>query len=401
MSGRAYRPSSIARVIACPPSAVLPGDDTASQWANEGTAAHTLIEMCYRLELSPADFCGQLIDVYDDDGVTVEQFKVTVEMVEAVDVFIARSAEVEKFYSRIDYEIPKKENGNRPASFDALTEVKLKSVLLSSLDFSGTIDRLFVSYEPKRKTAHILDYKHGAGVKVDTEDNAQLISYALLVFENFETVKTVAVEIIQPRIASNDNDSNFVSVTRGEAMEFAGHISAAADLAKEFEREPDDSLFNPSSVACRWCPAKINCPAIGAQVGGLVKIGDTLATLDSSTLGRLLDLGPSILADAKEIAQARLLAGQSVAGWKMVTAATKRKLNADAEEILKKKRIRKSVSHTSKLKSPAQLEKAGVDKSLVASISFKPTGGLTLVPMSDKREPVKRSRAVDDFERIE
>lgn len=382
-----YRPSYAARILACPPSAVLPGVDTASTFANEGTAAHSLIEMAFRLELAPGDFLGELIDVLNDDGVTIEQFEVTQEMVDAVTVFLDRSKAIEKSYIEqvfVDYQ--------------ALTEKRLESVKLKSLDFGGTIDRLFVSDDPETPTAHLLDYKHGAGVKVETEDNAQLKSYALLVFENFELVETVAAEIVQPRVERSANDPpSYLTLTRADALSFADEVLAAAQIAREYLDDPDTALLNPSAAACRWCPAKMNCPALGRSANELIVQPLSLTNLDAAKLGKLLDLAPMLIDKAKELARSKILAGETVPGWKMVTSQTRRQLTADAEAVLKKKKIRKTVSHVSKLKSPAQLEKAGVDEKIVASISYKPTGGLTLVPMSDRRAPVKRPRAVDVF----
>lgn len=396
MSGaRLYRPSAIGRVIDCPPSAVLPADDTGSSYANEGTAAHRLIEMSIRLEMSPADFKGDVIDVLGDDGQTIDQFIVTDDMIAATTAFL------EYLDTTVDAD-----------KFQRFTETRLGSSRISSVigsDFSGTIDQLFIPLTREQcglgsTKAIIADYKHGAGVYVEVENNAQLLSYALFVFENYPHVETVDAHIFQPRARTEDPPGRFVTVTRDQAETMVSDILYAVSRGATYLEDPDSNvdLFNPSKSNCQFCPAQKNCPGLDAARNEMVALEfDQLPAVDNEQLARILEVGPMIVERAKQIAQEKLLSGEEVPGFKMVEAVARRKWKDEAEETLRKKKIRKSITHESKLRSPAQLEKAGVKKELIASLCFKPTGGLTLVSSTDRRAAITRSRPEDDFERLE
>ena len=57
------RSSSMERCNACPGSAILAGGEISKsdEYAREGTAAHTLLEYCLRIEVSPESSIGCLL----------------------------------------------------------------------------------------------------------------------------------------------------------------------------------------------------------------------------------------------------------------------------------------------------------------------------------------------------
>ena len=58
-------PSSASRWLHCPGSVALHAqiEDTGSSFADEGTAAHALAEMCLRQGVDAAAFIGRMIEV--------------------------------------------------------------------------------------------------------------------------------------------------------------------------------------------------------------------------------------------------------------------------------------------------------------------------------------------------
>jgi hypothetical protein len=64
------RPSAAARWVNCPGSVALyklhQPEDTSSSYANEGSAAHALAEMCLLMGMDPHEMIGEVI--YKDEG---------------------------------------------------------------------------------------------------------------------------------------------------------------------------------------------------------------------------------------------------------------------------------------------------------------------------------------------
>ena len=247
---RRYRPSSMGRIIACPPSAVLPQvNEPASTFANSGTAQHTLNEICLRLEVKPEDCRGDTISVFDDDGNEVDRFIVDQERIDCAKYFLDYCESVDNAMKTLHGE-----------SVRSLTEHHIVAANILP-NFRGTIDRLYYSDEPN-SSAFIVDYKHGAGVKVVAEDNPQLKAYALLVVEKFKQVSCVAVAIVQPRCYGDKITTAEFSIDDLREYERQIRETRRDGNAYSMRRAGDEetlALVNPGDH-CRWCPAKKSCP---------------------------------------------------------------------------------------------------------------------------------------------
>ena len=140
--------SSSHRWMACPGSIRMSAglESRTNSFAAEGTAAHQLAETC----LSPPgmnadDMIGRTIKV---EGF---EFEVDLEMVEAVDVYVAYVSDLRAKGYYVELE----------QRFD-----------LSSLypGMFGTAD--CVAYDEKTKHLVVADYKHGRGVAVEPQENS-------------------------------------------------------------------------------------------------------------------------------------------------------------------------------------------------------------------------------------
>lgn len=218
--------SSAERWLNCPPSARLNEkiEAEASIYASEGTDAHALAE--YKLK--------KALGVIDEGFVTPKSFNLEMDICTSdyVDLIIKECREL--LYS-----------GDKP---NVYVEQKL--------DFSkwvpggfGTVDSLVIS--PKKKFMHVIDFKYGKGVKVSSENNAQMMCYALgaLVAYGGE-IDEIKLTIFQPRI---DNISSW-TISRDNLYRWATNtLAPIAELAYagkgNFKAGPH----------CTFCKAKPDC----------------------------------------------------------------------------------------------------------------------------------------------
>ena len=236
-------PSASERWTSCTASIVACGDtkDEGSIYANEGTEAHNYAEAVLSSKLD--------IDAVPDD------FRPHV-----------------KFYTDHCQKLIQ-------PGFDAYIESKVP--LFYDPESTGTMDFAVVSEDVVR----VRDYKHGAGVLVEAQDNPQLAIYALSLIRDlqesgmyaFGPATLVDIGIVQPRHHA-DVPIRLWAVSLADLEEFCKGIEYAALQVREGMRrinewklhndgEPDLNevapalKFAPSAEACRWCPIKGRCEA--------------------------------------------------------------------------------------------------------------------------------------------
>jgi len=356
--------------MACPGSITdVTPEDTFSPYAAEGSVAHQLANQCWLLGETPDLFLGEQRQ-WDD-----QSFEVTEEMVAAVQTyldFVEVSAE-----------------GNQ-----VRTEVRLEHSQYSY--FGGTIDTAIPA------TMHIIDFKYGAGIPVDPEENAQLTCYALLLLDHLKLrPETVQLSIVQPR-----------------AGHAAGPIRswlARPDYLEQFQRDLDAVMSGSRSDElhagdhCRWCPQKADCPELyelsiqtAQSEFGAVSDG-TMIDMDAQRAAKILSYRAAITAYLSRIDQwvhTELSVGRDVPGYKLVNRYGNRRYTVDESEVLKacrKAKHGKRDIYKSELLSPAQLEKV-VGKDVVAPLVERPHLGTTVVRNTDKREAVTNLSASEEFE---
>jgi hypothetical protein len=364
-------PSTASRWLACPGSVALSEkveQPEPSIYAKEGTAAHKLAELLMT-KGAPADrYLGKKLN-----GI-----EVTKEMIAAVDHYLNYIFDIE-FESECTIQIERK--------------VKLLSGLY------GTADCLVYNHEDQ--SLHVIDYKHGIGVPVAVENNPQLIIYGLAAAKLF-TPTEIHLTIVQPRTRETDRAIQVWSVD-AKQLKKDWLLKLKAGIKRVYE-EPN--TFKTGSH-CRWCNAKIICPAQQKEAQKLAKLEfSEPAELSKKQIKHILDSADRVQAFIEEVrkfAHRTINEGGSIPGYKLVQRRSNRQWTNEKDVIrkLKDRRLKKEIIFTEpKLKSPAQLEKiVGKDKALKKFIekhTTKPDTGLTLVPVSDSREATTAARK--DFE---
>ena len=391
--------SSADRWLNCPGSTALiatlpPRPD--SVYAAEGTAAHELARLCLTRDQHPTLYLGE----------TLEGFVVTQEMCDAVVVYL-NAVDTEKA---------------RTKTAELYVEQGFVLQIDSAADGEvfGTNDAMV--YHPSEGRLVVFDYKHGVGVSVSAEDNAQLKFYAAgAVFSKPEwKLSELILCIVQPRARSlallpDDADPE---LKRGiqkwpmdvlELMEFQGDVNEAIAKAAA---HPDE--FTTGSH-CKWCDAAPVCPAKEAEVlraaqldfADMTEIStDVLPepkTFDTARLGQILQTGKILndwLNQIQEYVEGLVLSGVPVEGWKAVEKIGRAKWVAadedvagyvdmmfgiDQDSIRPRKLV--TIGEFEKLMKAAGATKAQIDDAKLL-YTIKESSGLTLAPASDKRPAV-------------
>lgn len=119
---------------------------------------------------------------------------------------------------------------------------------------------------PSARTLYVPDFKHGAGIAKDIgrgSGTPQPWQYAAGFLYGEPTlvdpsaVDTVVLGIIQPRAFHPQGPIRELEVTAYEVFEYLEHRMDRAILRA---RSPDAKLI-PGDTQCRFCPAKVECPA--------------------------------------------------------------------------------------------------------------------------------------------
>ena len=384
MSHALLAPSSAARWINCPPSAMLNAEagDRDTVFTREGTLAHAVAELKARKY-----FIGMGPQKY---GAALRKFKAD-----------------ELWQDEMD--------GHTDAYLDALKDIAATFTdtpyvaLEQRVDFSeyvpegfGTADCIMIGGE----VLHIVDFKYGKGVDVSAEDNPQLKLYAvgaILQYMAFYDIFTVRMTIVQPRIK---REPDTWEIEARNLLNWAEHaVKPAAQLAIAGEGEFAEGDW------CRWCAVRGNCRARAGANTALEDFGCKMPPLlTDEEVGRALTLGrrlKSWLSDLEEYALAACLNGNDVPGWKAVEGRAVRawtdqdaafkaaKLAGVPEEMLYK---REPVTLAQLEKIMGKKEFAKVFTQPKAMYVTTPPGKPTLVTADDKRNAItNKPTAEDDF----
>jgi hypothetical protein len=149
-------------------------------------------------------------------------------------------------------------NSLRPdAAHEVFIEAKVP--LFYMPEENGTCDFAIISND----RIWIRDYKHGAGVLVEAEDNLQLAIYAQSFIDanadlyDFSPTTIVDIGIVQPRYRGEDIVRTW-ELTIADLQEFCKDVTSAVEKIRS-----GDTEFVPGEETCRWCPKawKGQCPA--------------------------------------------------------------------------------------------------------------------------------------------
>ncbi len=370
--------SSASRWMKCPGSVRLCENTVrrSSEYADEGTAAHALAELCFKNGDKDATIhIGQII----------EGQPVTLDMAEAVNVYLDEVYADFQPGDEQDFEVRFSLNEIHTGLF-------------------GTADR--VRYRPSTATLRITDYKHGAGVPVEVEDNVQLMYYAIggaLRLHN-RGIRTIEIQIVQPRCPHSDGPVRIWALDVVDLLEFAADLRDAA-LATE---DPNAPLVPGDH--CRWCAAAGFCPALAkkAIAAASREFGPGLE-YEPGELSEAMERIPMIMQWAKsvmEFAYGEAQAGRIPPGYKIVEKRGSRKWRDDEKAIAELKALGVSedkIFEPRELRSVPSIEKVYGKKNMkeLEDLIVMESSGTTLAPLKDRRPAVAKATATDEFAAVD
>lgn len=378
--------SSMHRWSACPGSVRLSAglESTSSFYAAEGTVAHEMAAGCLESGADSDQWLAGAVKRLDEYDI-----QLTAEMREAVQVYLdaVRGDAIE-------------EDGSAPIR---LVEHKFHLKELHP-DLFGTAD--CVQVWPAKKLMRVYDYKHGAGVAVDVDNNVQLKYYALGALLSYKKpIAEVELVIVQPRCP---HEGGQVRRYRFKAVEL---LDFEADLMDAVRRTEDPNAPLHLGDHCHWCPAAALCPEAKSRAQEAAKMEFSNTTpYDPKVLADTLAILPAIEGWAKtvrEFAYGEAQHGRTPPGYKLVDKRPTRKWNVDDHTVERELSTiglaESDIYAPRELQSPAQIEKVigkakkNADKlAVIERICQKVSSGTKLVPESEPGEPVKRS-AQEDF----
>lgn len=363
--------SSSHRWLNCPPSARLceTYEDKGSDYAAEGTDAHSLCEYKLRMALGmEATDPTEHLTWYNE------------EMLDCANGYASYILEL----------------------VEAAKETCTDPVVLieQRVDFSrwveqgfGTSDAIIIS----DGTLRVVDYKHGLGVLVEADNNPQMMCYALGALELFDAIydiDTVAMTVYQPR---RQNVSTF-EMSKDDLYRWADEVlKPTAELAFA-----GDGNFLCGEW-CGFCKAKHECRA-RAEANLMLaqydfKLPPLLEDTEIEVILSRADQLVSWVNDIKEYALQQAISGKEWTGFKLVEGRSNRRYTDEAAVTQTVTDAgfdpyeRKLLGITAMQKL---LGKSRFDELLSAYIE-KPQGKPTLVPESDKR-PVMNNAKTDFME---
>ena len=375
--------SSAARWLNCTPSARLTEkiEDTTSEYAAEGTLAHSIGELLlqYELKLIKKPKFTKELELLKDNALYYEG------MLDEVSDYVNYA--MEQYHA-------------------ALAKTKDAKIFLEEmLDYStyvpsgfGTGDCIIIA----DGEMEIIDLKFGKGVEVSPVDNPQLKLYALGAYEKYyfiygiDTIKMTIAQVRLNNISSSDISAEMLE----EWAENEVKPKAKLAYAGKGEQIPGDW--------CMFCKVKATCKARAeantefytqhkkdTNLLGIEEIADILAMADE--LKKWAD-------DIQAYALDTALEGTKYPGWKLVEGRSNRKITDEAElaGVLMNAGYEDSKIYKPKtLEGITALEKVVGKKKfaeLAAGLIDKPPGKPTLVVENDKRKEL--DSVEDDFDFI-
>lgn len=362
------------RWLNCTPSArlELEFENTGSEAAREGTAAHALCE--HKLKRALHMRSRRPVSDFDSD-----------EMEECTDAYADFVME----------------------QYEAAKQVCEDPVILieQRLDFScyvpdgfGTGDCLIISDD----RLHIIDFKYGMGVLVEAEDNPQMKLYALgalAVYDALYDIREVSMTIFQPR---RENVSTWTIPVEDLKAWAENELKPRAKMAYDGEGE-----YLPGEW-CTFCRAAVRCRARAEEKLKLAQTEFRMPPLlTDAEIEDILAVLPDLTKWANEIAayalDAALNHGKEWNGFKVVEGRSVRKYRDEAAVAEAAKEAGyKDIYRQSLIPLTEMQRLMGKDRfeEILGGLITKAPGRPTLVPKSDRRPAMNVSNAINEFYEI-
>ena len=362
------------RWLNCTPSARLTENlpDTTSEYAAEGTLAHSLgeLELSYQLkEITKSTYTRKLRDIKKNE------------------LYSEDMPDYIEIYTTYVFEKLAEAQSHTP---DALIFLEQK------LDFSkwvpegfGTCDCIIIADD----LMEIIDLKYGKGIEVLAEDNTQMMLYALGALEAFGwiyDIKSVRMTIMQPRL---DNISTR-EVYTDDLLAWAD--TELKEKAQEAWEGTGDCI---SGDWCKWCKVKSTCKARADAMLAVAKPfeGKDKKHMDTDDIALILYKADELQAWAKDIQDYALEQardhGVKYSGWKLVEGRSNRKYSD--EDLVASKLTDEGLTdeeiYNKKVKGITDMEKKLGKKrfsTILQDLIIKPAGKPALVVSEDKRPEI-------------
>lgn len=404
------RPSAAPRWMRCTasPAMSLTYPNSDNPYASDGRLTHRVSELCFRGEITAAEFPATLW--FEENEHIIDE---------------ERRARVDAYVSRVRAEslgcaiIPEYEFEGLPAGQ------------------KGTGDAIVLGEHEGRTIVQVHDLKDGQ-MPVEVENNEQLLTYGcgavtLLgeIFPELPDPEYVDLWIHMPKRGTAemarvtlDELRDFAEYAQVRAEEAEGFMCAMADAHEEgrvsvLNATRDDIVArcNPGDKQCAWCPAAKHaaCPAVERECvtavvddhidwdtpsvevlgdkieAAIVRVTDGCDNAHLAAILPLLTRFEKWIEAVRLRARSELMDGNPVPGHKVVSGRAGKRFFVDADEVeaeLKKMRIPKRKMFKTTLLSPAQLEKTlprVFEKLVEKELVGQQCGAPCVVPESDKR----------------
>jgi hypothetical protein len=368
----------------CTPSARLEEqfvEEQSSVYAQEGTLAHEFFEANLRLAVGVID-----TKVYNKAIKVIKGNKL---------YFPEMDAEVDKYVGIVleEFNISKKQTS------DAILMIEEKLDLTKYIENGfGTGDALIIA----DKTLKVIDLKYGKGIRVNPENNSQLMLYGLGALEKVEIfyeIDTVELMIIQPRL---DHFAKW-SIKADELKAWAEKELIPSAL-KAYAGEG----LQQAGTWCQFCKAAPKCATLASANMKLIdeQFSDPHLLKDQQMIEifRKSDQITNWLNAVTGYMLKEALNGKIWPGLKLVEGRSNRKWS-DEDEV--KERL-KAFGYTDeqilqiKLQGITAIEKLLGKKrfpEILGDLTIKPSGAPTLTGKDDLR-PEYGNKAEKDFENL-
>jgi hypothetical protein len=398
-------PSASERWLECTASVLATMDlpDKSSQYAIEGTAAHTVSEWA-RLERRDAEeYIGREVEVQCADGSTVVVV-VDQTMADGVNAFVEYTDALPGEMlceERVTYD------GWVPKGFGTADDIRLASPVVS-----------------------ITDFKYGQGVQKWAKDNTQLMLYALGVWQDYGwmyDIKEFRLAIFQPRLRHIDE----WTISVEDLLVWANTV---AKPKAEEALTPGAGVWK-AGEHCQFCRMKTNCKTRVRYMADVIYAKDldefedldkgvlpdpidanTISLDELGLLLPMLDVVKSVATDLEARAYAELGKGNKIThpitgDYKLVEGRSNRCFALPEGElvtVLKAEGLTEDDIYKKSLNGVPAIEKRlGKKHRLITgdpdhgsySIITKPKGKPKLVPGTDPRQSMEIS-AEDEFDDV-
>lgn len=235
-----------------------PTPDRSSDAADEGTAAHELLEACLITGLAPTKFRGK--PVHDR---TVDE-----EMVYYVGRVVAWV------------------RGKIADGYELQAE---RALQIACTGDKGTTD--ITLWHPQDRHLIVADLKYGKGYAVSAQENRQMRLYACGTADEdklWKTMRRLTLVVWQPRLSEEpsewEDSPKALAEFRDAVAERVKIIRAAVAANAKKPKAPLESFgleFKPGEKACKWCTQKATCAAFAKHASA--EAGIDFAEITSET----------------------------------------------------------------------------------------------------------------------